>query len=52
LEEHYEKIPEHLKGKIFLHYNLYKFYVENHAKAKLPFLALDEFLNLNDAKLF
>jgi hypothetical protein len=52
LEQHYSLIPEHLKGKIFLYFNLHKFYKENHYKAKLPPLRLDEFLNLNDAQLF
>ena len=52
LEENYMLIPEHLQGKIFLYFNLHKFYKANHHKAKLPAMKLDEFLNLNDAQLF
>ena len=49
MEETYEMIPQHLRGKIFLHVNLHKFYADNYKKAKLKPLRLDEFLKYNDA---
>jgi len=35
MEAFYDKLPEHLKGKIFLHHKLHNYYEMHHEEAKL-----------------
>lgn len=52
LENFYENLPSHIRGKIFLYVDLWGYYCEHHEEARRNKLNLNEFLRLKGFDLF
>ena len=52
LENFYQTLPQHIRGKIFLYVDLWGYHCQNHTAAKINKLDLHEFLKLKGSDLF